>query len=77
MIKIGLVLVSLGIGCVIALWPKSHAITGAPTAQSLPIEELHTLAPHVAAILNDHVFAVYCRVPHRWRGEAKGRDCSV
>jgi hypothetical protein len=44
MIKIGLVLVSIGIVSVIVLWPKSPAVTATPKAQSISIQELHMLA---------------------------------
>jgi hypothetical protein len=67
MIKIGLVLVSLGIVCVIALWAKSPAITGAPTAQSISIEELHRVADHKnmpTQELEDHTF-IFPTVRHQ------------
>jgi hypothetical protein len=45
MIKISLVLVSLGIAAAIVLWPKSPAVTATPTAPSISIQELHRLIP--------------------------------
>jgi hypothetical protein len=44
-IKISLVLVSLGIAAAIVLWPKSPAVTATPTAPSISIQELHRLIP--------------------------------
>ncbi len=44
MIKIGVALVSLGIVCAIALWAKSPAVNGFPTAPSISVQEMHLLA---------------------------------